>query len=488
MNLGFGESGVKSISIDNVYNWKFMFFIFYGGIKVMNKRIALSIFILISVLLTGCGSKQVENPSVTNTQNNEEKIIINQTSQKKANEVKNFAVPNFEGIYNNTVEIDVNFDPNGMYSNKAIRIKDGKMLSDILTMIGESQLITDESKIKNMSGMATKNNSLILVGRDGSKKEIKFAFDDPAFAVGYLEINDQKYDPGFSFFRYIRDLTEYRQFDTNIDNQVEELFRKYNWTVDYRVNTIDETLPSNLKHEAGEYPVKIYWAYNNELSKNIGLDYSNYLGKNVKVDIYRLREPLPDWMKPRMDARGIVLKYDNKIVGAYIDAGRGDCACSFDRKSLEYITNKDWDDWISDYIDYNNELEIKLSKMTPEGIIKQYYDAMNNHDEKMQFACMTRQNICNYLAMNMDNNLLFNEGFNNAYVDGEQNVESAKFINLREVSGCGNPVGTVEYAVTIYFKFKQEITSSSGIQTRFIILKKETAKSGWRIQSEGTGP
>ena len=172
------------------------------------------------------------------------------------------------------------------------------------------------------------------------------------------------------------------------------MFRKYNWTIDYRVNTFDDTLSSNLIHEAGEYPVKIYWAYNNELSKNIGLDYSKYLGEKVKVDIYRLREPLPDYMKPRMDARGIVLKYDNKIVGAYIDAGRHNCfACALDRKSLNDITGKDWDDWISDYIDYNNELEIKLSKMKPEDIIKQYYDALNRHDQKMQFACLTRQNL-----------------------------------------------------------------------------------------------
>ncbi len=31
-------------------------------------------------------------------------------------------------------------------------------------------------------------------------------------------------------------------------------------------------------------------------------------------------------------------------------------------------------------------------------------------------------------------------------------------------------------------------TSSNGVQLRFIILKKESEKSGWRIQSEGTGP
>lgn len=419
---------------------------------------------------------------------NEELTIINQTAQKKINEIKNSAIPNFAEIYNNTAEIAINFDSNGMYrSLKAIDIKDGKIISDILTMIGESQIITDESKINHMSGMASRNNSLILVASDGSKKEIKFAFDDPAFAIGYLEIDKNKYDPGFSFFRYLKDFTEYRQFDTNIDNQVEELFGKYNWTVDYRVNSSNETLPSDLKHEAGEYPVKIYWAYNNELSKNIGLNYSDYLGEKVQVDIYRLREPLPEYMSPRMNARGIVLKYDNKIVGAYIDTGRHDCfACSLDRKSLKEITNKEWDNWISDYINYNNELEIKLAEMKPEDVIKQYYDAMDSHDQKMMFACMTRQNICNYLAMNMDNNQLMNKDFNDAYVDGVQNVKSSKLINLRQSSN--NPKDTVEYAAIIYFKFKKEITSNNGIQTRFIILKKESDKSGWRIQSEGTGP
>lgn len=435
--------------------------------------------------LTGCSQEtEIKNEKIS-----EEISIVNQTARNKVNEINNSAIPNFEELYKNTVEIDVNFDSEGMFGTYKAKIEDNKILSDILTMIGNSQLIKDESRIDKMSGMATKNNSLILVAGNGSRKEIKFAFDDPAFAVGYLEIDDHQYDPGFSFFRYIKDFTEYRQLDPNIDNQVEELFKKYNWTIDYRVNSMNVTLPSNLKHDAGEYPVKIYWAYNNELSKNIGLDYSEYLGKEVEVDIYRLREPLPDYMNPRMNSRGIVLKYNNKIVGAYIDAGRHDCfACSLDRKRLTDITNKEWDHWISDYINYNNELEIELAKMKPEDIIKQYYKAMNSHDQKMQFACLTRQNLCNYLAANMDNNLLINADYNNAYIDGEQNVKSAKFISLREVRGLGNPKGAVEYVATIDFKFDKEITSNSGKQTRFVILKKESDKSGWRIDGEGTGP
>jgi hypothetical protein len=458
-------------------------------------RKVLLVLILIGIfaILIGCSEEKNIQNEEKNTKN-EEKIILNQTAQKKVNAIKDSAIPNFEEMYDSTVEIDIAFDLDGTYSEfKTIKIKDNKILSDILTMIGKGQLIMDETKINNMSGMAAKNNSLLLVASNGSTKEINFAFDDPAFAVGYLKIDDKKYDPGYTFFRYIRDFTEYRQSDTNIDNQVEELYKKYDWTIDYRVNTIDKTLPADLKHEAGEYPVKIYWAYNKELSKNIGLDYSGYLGKIVEVEIYRLREPLPDYMYPRMDARGIVLKYDKKIVGAYIDAGRGDCfACALDRKSFKDITNQEWDNWICDYIDFDNELEIKLSQMTAEDIIKQYYNAVNSHDQKMQFACMTRQNVCRYLALNMDNNLLFNEGFDNvdnAYVvDGEQNVKSAKLITLHEASSFGNPIGSVEYAAKVNLKFKKEITSNSGKQIRFIILKKESDKSGWRISSEGTGP
>jgi|GEM_PF-3267292 len=42
-------------------------------------------------------------------------------------------------------------------------------------------------------------------------------------------------------------------------------------------------------------------------------------------------------MHPRMNARGIILKIEDTIVGAYIDAGRSGFACSIDRKNLNQI-------------------------------------------------------------------------------------------------------------------------------------------------------
>jgi len=63
----------------------------------------------------------------------------------------------------------------------------------------------------------------------------------------------------------------------------------------------------------------------------------------VEVEIYRLRDPLPNYMKPRINARGIVVKYDNEIIGAYIDAGRQDfMACALNRKRLKDIAGKEY--------------------------------------------------------------------------------------------------------------------------------------------------
>ena len=48
--------------------------------------------------------------------------------------------------------------------------------------------------------------------------------------------------------------------------------------------------------------------------------------------------------------------------------------------------------------------------------------------------------------------------------------------------------GIIEYQVKVDFDFKKLITADDGVWPRFIILKKESEKSGWRIDGVGTGP
>ncbi|WP_027629377.1 hypothetical protein [Ruminiclostridium cellobioparum] len=114
---------------------------------MLKKNLFVGICLGMVIIFTSCGStKSTVGTESTNTQQI--------SKQEKPNAIKDSAVPGFEGIYNDTVEIDVSFNSNGMYREfKLTQIKD-------------------------------------------SKKEITFAFDDPAFAVGYLDIDGKKYDPG----------------------------------------------------------------------------------------------------------------------------------------------------------------------------------------------------------------------------------------------------------------------------------------------------
>nr|WP_222927263.1 DUF4829 domain-containing protein [Thermosediminibacter litoriperuensis] len=432
----------------------------------MYRKFLMLLLITIIIFSAGCNKVQESQISLEQETRKDKVVVETRGTAKNTEDI----IPRIELILNN--------DP---YRHE-ITITDGKMINDIMAMIKESKPLKDESKISDMSGMARKNNKLIFVGTDGSKKEITFAYDT-LDEVGYMEEDGRKLEPDYSFFRYIQDLREYKNPDTNVEQRVIQLFGKYNWTVDYKINTLKEKLPENLKHKAGEYPVKIYWAYNNELSRQIGLDFTGYLGKEVVVEIYRLREPLPEFLKPREDARGIVLKYNDEIIGAYIDAGRHNSfACSLDRKSLKDITGKEWNEWIEDYIDYEDESEIKLSKMEPKEIIREYFKALDKNNVKMLWACMTRKHLSELLSINMDNQYLFNKAEDNM----DYNINRAKLLEISD--GLQTKPGVLEYAVKVYFDFKKIITDDDGIKTRFVILKKESEKSGWRIDGVGTGP
>jgi len=191
------------------------------------------------VLILAVGVLELTKQTLFRTQDRKDEAIYGESQTNNRTEVP---------------RIEIILDENGPYWNegKPIIVADNKMIDDILTMIDESKSLTDESKLSKMSGMAYKNNKLIAIETDGSKRELTFAFDT-LYEIGYIEKDGRKSEPDYSFFRYIADLTEYTNPDTNIESQVVELFATYDWTVDYKINTLKEKLPDNLKHKAGEY-------------------------------------------------------------------------------------------------------------------------------------------------------------------------------------------------------------------------------------------
>lgn len=368
--------------------------------------------------------------------------------------------------------------------NRPILINDDKIIKDLLEMMNESKIVTDVSKFSSLSGMA-KRNQMTLTNSEGKSQNIWWLHDSLPTEIGYIEIALQKFEPDYSFFRYMESLIDFHEnINSSIDEKVMSLFKDYNWTVDYKLNTVFETLPENLKHKAGEFPYKIYWAYNNELSKGIGLDYSIYLGQKIEVEIYKLREPLPDYLYPRRNARGIVMKENGNIIGAYIDAGRHNSfACSLDRKNLEDITNMDWDQWIAGYIEYTDELELQLSKLEPEELIRTYFDAINRKDESVLLAVLSRRSLIGYMTVNINIDQLYNIERDKSYTE---NIKSVELLEITENKGSHPEV--LQYQVLVDYSFEEVTMQENGLATRFITLGRESEKLGWRIESIGTGP
>lgn len=63
-----------------------------------------------------------------------------------------------------------------------------------------------------------------------------------------------------------------------------------------------------------------------------------------------------------------------------------------------------------------------------------------------------------------------------------------ELLSIKQMDNIKNPEGILEYVVQVDFDFKKVITSENGVGIRFVIMKKETEKSGWRIIGIGTGP
>lgn len=116
-------------------------------------------------------------------------------------------------------------------------------------------------------------------------------------------------------------------------------------------------LPANLKYGYDENVDKIYWAASIELSKAIDMDFSNLLSEEITVEIYYLLQPLPSFCKPYTEARGVVIRHKDKIVGAYIQGNNNIMISTLNKQSFEQVIYMSMNDWIvKNVLDEDSEL------------------------------------------------------------------------------------------------------------------------------------
>jgi len=270
-----------------------------------------------------------------------------------------------------------------------------------------------------------------------------------------------------------------------------DLLTRYGWTISRQISSHTVTLPKSFQHYPGDFPYAIYWAYNNEFNKDIGLDLAPYLGQTVQASVYLLNEPLPEEFYPYVTAYAVVIEFENKIIGAWIDQGRHyGFACSLDRRNFDEIVKQKWSEWLisAGVVDLSNELDRELSEKTPEEIIKIYYRAMNEGDYQLFYAVRSRRNITADLFRNKDELALFNyqhEPITRKWLDILNSAHLVKIEKLGSSTDC-LPV----YAALVSFQFADSAlpTITEVEKFRFVVLNEEIEELGWRIEEINTSP
>lgn len=301
------------------------------------------------------------------------------------------------------------------------------------------------------------------------------------------------FDIGTDFARYIGSLFENTNITFNIDKTDAALFSKYGWTLDYQISARKNKL-NNISTLSNFNPNAYYFAYNNELSKDIGLDMTQYANNtDLDVKVYRIRESMPEEFHPTQDCRGIVVKAGDKIIGAFISAGRHSAfnACSLKGNSFQSVTGETIDNWLANKVKADST-EKKLSKLEPEQVIKKYFDALDNKDTKSAEYCLSKKMMIGDLTANMPNEELFNEWiglpFAGADIGAKSNFENLKSAKLLKIEPFGKfQKSTETFTVYVNLQYNKEVTIDNGEQSWDCSMIYESPQTGWKIEGFGHG-
>lgn len=275
----------------------------------------------------------------------------------------------------------------------------------------------------------------------------------------------------------------------SLDEQINNLLSQYGWSIKTEINSYEIVLPSSFQHYPGDFPNTIYWAYNNEFNKELGLNLTPYLGQTVLSKYYLLNEPLPEEFYPDTKAYAVVITFQNKIIGAWIDKGRHyGFALSLNKKEFDEIVNDEWSDWLmsSGVIDISNPTDIELSTKTPEEIIRIYYDALSTGNKELLRSVQTRESLTGLLFINKEENLLFNLEYDRVTEMALNNIKSANLLNLEKL-GFDSECSLV-YGALVDFQFINPhiSTYSDGTNYRVLVLKEEISGLGWRVNGNNS--
>ncbi|WP_058304511.1 M56 family metallopeptidase [Gorillibacterium timonense] len=483
--LAFGETGVKK-RVKNVLQYKKPAF----WVSVV------SVVLVAAVSLSLVVSKQREetpgsmpNQGATQTPSTDQ-TPANQTpsAEQSANSDSPTSTPEASNqtMYS-SVSIEFLSEMIGFKATTGFSTTDPRTIAYIDTILKTSQTPTEEKDLNNYYT----NQYAVKLANDHGGYSCKLYYDT-LYDKAYLVKDGGLYETDTDFARYIDSFLENSHITLPIDNpDAVALFKSYGWTLDYRINAITSKL-SDINVLSSFQPNAYYFAYNNELSKDIGLDMSEYSNtSDVRVEIYRIHERMPQEFNPIKDSRGIVLRKGGKIIGAYISAGRHSAfnAISLKGNRFEKVTGRTVNEWMADRVKADG-MEERLAKLKPEQVIEEYFTALENKDAEMAGACISKKTLLENLTANMQNENLYNERVALPLTDSDpqskssfDNLKLAKLSKVEPIDERDN--NGITYRVTVNLQYKNLLSVFSGEQSWDCSMVYESPQTGWKIVGFG---
>lgn len=175
-------------------------------------------------------------------------------------------------------------------------------------------------------------------------------------------------------------------YDYHLPKDIKALADRYELNIGYHLITVNITLPESYDYYIGENPVQLYWAYKkNEFIKAIGMDITDYLGKEIELsmytfdDMYKTATTDQQYKSPN---RFMIVRYQEEIVGAYLqDNVHHRNSYTLSGASFEQVNDTTFNTWVDQFVVMTEETKA-LAGLTPKEVVEAYYVAL---EEKKDF-------------------------------------------------------------------------------------------------------
>lgn len=429
------------------------------------------VLIIGGICLTNPSLAKVDKEDSSNSSENQASQIYSNQSNAHKDLIRKLKTTN-------KIEVYHDYHADNVRQIKPVEVKDENIIKNYLNLLSKSVKKSEE----DISGASVNNQKLVFY-TDNEVIELSYTYDD-LYNFGFITYKGQNIYIDYDLFRLISNTQNYAPKSSNVPNDVKELFEEYNWTPSFLISKHKNKISDDLIYAPEKGIDEIYWAYNLQLSKAINFDFSNLLGKNVDAEVYYLLEPLPKFAYPIVDTKAVILRYNGKIVGSYIDSGIANRAvCSLDKKSFEDITNKSLEDYlIENHIDKDSKLNKEMSQLSDMELIEAYYKSQSDKDVNRYLATLDIGSILSLLERSDFNTLKY--GLFDTIDKNHEVFRNANEVKILEVKDNTKNDNTKELNIKINILKSNQVTIDEGIYDMIVSMKKNENNT-YKIKSIG---